>query len=105
MENGVLTIVLSPPTAIGGWSIDWDLAKRFGGSSLSHKCIASGYNGQSGLTITDSGQGIFNVTITSPDTSGLDPGNYVHGSRRTNSGRETDINQGFLTLLPSTVGQ
>lgn len=105
MEDGVLTISIVPSTSIGGWNIEWSLVKRFGGvTPLVTKSVASGYNGVSGITIVDSGAGVFNVAINSVDTSGLDPGNYATGADRLTSGRRTSLTQGYLLLGPSTKG-
>ena len=68
----MLTVTLTPPTNIGGWSIRWMAQRYFGGlSGLVTKYTASGFDGQSGITITNSGQGVFNVQINSADSSGM----------------------------------
>lgn len=102
-SDGVLTIGLQPPTAIGGWSIDFKMTKRFRGESgLIQKYCASGYgNGASGITVTNSGQGIFAVRVNEGNTSGLDPGTYAIQAKRTDSGFATSLTQGWLVLLPN----
>lgn len=102
-SDGLLTIGLQPPTAIGGWAIDCKVTKRFGGESgLIQKSCASGYgNGASGITVTNSGQGIFAVRVNEGNTSGLDPGTYAILAKRTNSGFVTPLTQGWLILLPN----
>jgi hypothetical protein len=105
LEDGVLAVQMVPSTAIGGWQIEWNLVKRLGSTTpIATRSVASGYNGASGITVTDSGQGMFNITINSVDTSGLNPGNYANGADRLSSGRRSALTQGFLTLLPSTMG-
>ena len=100
-DDGVLTIGLAPPTAIGGWDISFEVEKRFGGTSgLIVKSIASGYNGQSGITITNSGAGIFTVSITSPNVSGLDYGAYAYQACRLDSGFITTLAEGYINLIP-----
>jgi hypothetical protein len=102
-EDGVLNIELQPPTAIGGWLINWSLYKRYGSpsSGIAIRSAASGYNGVSGVTVTDSGAGRFSVTFWGSDTSGLDAGNYVHSAVRMDSGFRTNIVDGFVSLEAS----
>lgn len=100
-EDGVLTISMSPPVAIGGWEIQFKTTKRFGGvNNLITKSVSSGYNGQSGITVTNSGAGIFNVALGTQDTSGLEYGNYAAVTQRLNSGSMTTLTEGFLLLMP-----
>jgi hypothetical protein len=100
-EDGILTVSMSPPVAIGGWEIQFKTTKRFGGTTnLFTKSVASGFNGQSGITITNSGAGIFNIQVNSVDSSGLDFGNYAAVSERLNSGSRTTLTEGFLLLMP-----
>jgi hypothetical protein len=98
-ENGVLAIGLAPPTAIGGMSLVWTLGKRPGGSTINAvRSVASGYNAQSGITITNSGEGQLFVSIYPVDTSGLDPGNYYYTLNKVDSGFATLMVDGFLKL-------
>ena len=100
-DDGTITVGLQNPTPIGGWDIRYVVTRRFDGSSgLIVKSVASGYNGQSGITITDSGQGVFNIALNGIDTSGLNPGNYASKCERTNSGFHTTLTLGYLLLLP-----
>lgn len=100
-EDGVLTIQLVNPTPIGGWSLRADFTKRLGGTPRVTKWISSGTpNGASGITITDSGQGVFRIALDSADTSGLAYGNYAFDVRRTDSGFVTDIAQGYQMVFP-----
>lgn len=100
-EDGILTISMAPPVAIGAWDIRFRVQKRFGGTSgLITKSITSGFNGSSGITITNSGQGQFNVAINSRDTSGLEYGNYAFSTERFESGSRTILSEGYLQLMP-----
>ena len=100
-QDGTLTISMAPPQAIGGWPINFTVEKRYGSSdSLILKSVSSGFNGVSGITVVNSGQGVFNIAINSIDTSGLDWGNYATRSERVNSGARTPITEGFLLLTP-----
>ena len=100
-EDGTLTISLSPPTPIGGANIRFLVQHHFGGiSGLIQKSVASGYNAVSGITVTNSGQGVFNVALRSVDTSGFEYGNYAYTTERLDSGSRTVISEGFMKLLP-----
>jgi hypothetical protein len=93
-EDGILTVSMTPPTPIGGWTLQFSVCTRFGGTSpLVTKSCASGYNGTSGITITNSGQGFFAVQLKSADTSGLDPGNFAYVIERLDSGARSLIVQ------------
>ncbi len=101
--DGILTIQLSPATAVGGWAAEFTVSKRFDGiSGYIRKTVASGYGGgQSGITILDSGAGRFNIRIWGPDGSGLmDPGTYAMQFTRTDSGLNTPLAKGWFLRLP-----
>ena len=101
-EDGILTIGMEPPVPIGGWAMDFTLTRRFGQvSGICTKSVASGYNAQSGITVVNSGQGIFSVAIDSVNTSGLDYGNYSYVVMRRDSGHVTALVEGTLLLSPS----
>lgn len=96
-----ITVPLAPPVAIGGWSIEMTVQKRFGGlSGLINKYVSSGMNNQSGINITNSGLGIFNVNFNACDTSGLDFGTYVYEANRLDSGSAAVLAEGALIILP-----
>ena len=100
-EDGVLSIQLTPPTPIGGWSIQFQLMERFNASvDLYDAYVASGFNGTSGITVTNSGQAMFNVTIPSNSGSSMNEGNYAFKVTRTNSGSQTTLSEGYLILTP-----
>lgn len=104
-EDGVLTISLQPPTAIGGWDVRFRVTHRFGGGQVSgeayvNKSVASGFNGASGITITSSGQGVMNVRLNSIDSSGIPhPGAHAYTLERHNSGFRTVLKDGWF-LVP-----
>ena len=101
-EDGNLTITMAPATPIGGWSVQLRIYKHFGGGSgLVIKNMASGFINVSGINIINSGQGIFNVTLNSADTSGLAYGNYVYEAVRLDSGYRSVLAEGILSILPS----
>lgn len=99
-EDGVVQVSMTPPVAIGGWAMEAVFTNRFGGESgLITKRTASGYGaGGSGLQTVNSGLGIFNLTINSADTSGLNPGNYAYEVKRTDSGNVAVLTKGYMIL-------
>lgn len=98
-EDATLTIEMAPPTPIGAWAIHFQCTVRPGGTSgLIDAYVASGYNGASGITILNSGAGIFNVFIPGASTSGFDEGDYYYQARRTTSGQNTVLSEGYMVL-------
>jgi hypothetical protein len=99
--DGVLTVAMSPPVAIGGWEIEFVVNRRTGGESrYISKYVNSGYNNLSGINITSSGQGLIDVSISSLDTSGLQYGNYAFSVNRLGSGVVTKLSEGFMLVNP-----
>lgn len=102
LEDFPLNVEVAPPTPVGGWKVRFQVLKRAGGSSgLVVLSTASGYGaGQSGIAVTNSGDGQFQVLIPAGMTSGLDPGLYFHDFVRLDSGSRTVIAEGGMLLLP-----
>lgn len=101
MEDGALIVSLAPAAAIGQWTIRFQAYPRFG--STSGRIVAStasGFNNVSGINITNSGAGVFNVTVPGLQTSGLEYGNYAYDVTRLESGSRTVLVQGYLSILP-----
>ncbi len=104
-ETFALVISLQSPSPIGGWPISWDLHHRFGGiSGLIHKECNSGFSGVSGITVTNSGNGVFSVLINAPDTSGFQSKNYASQATRNLSGAVSILHQGFAVLSVNING-
>ena len=107
-EDGLLTVNMNPPTAIGGWNIVATIQERFGGiSGKIVKSVASGFsassgNDRSGISVLDSGQGRFRIQLNASETSGWDFKNYVFTVERRDSGSRTILSQGHLLLNPNT---
>ncbi len=98
-EDGILSICIQPPAPIGGLDIRWKMTKRFGSEdNIILKSVSSGYNGASGITVTNSGNGTFNVVIWSNDTSGLEALNYATEGDVTSSGRYKQLTRGYMIL-------
>lgn len=103
MEAGTLTVYMAPPVAVGGWTVEFKVQKYFGDSSgLIQKYLASGLNGASGITVTNSGQGVFAIDLQKINTSGLPFGNYAYTVERTDSGQETILSIGYMLITPNT---
>ena len=98
-SQGNLTVALSPPTSIDGWSIQFQMVKRQGSTSgIITKSMASGFNGVSGMEVANTGQGIFTVSFNPAEVSGLDPGNYAYTVQRLGSGFQTCLAEGFRIM-------
>lgn len=98
-NDGFLTIPLSPPVAIGAWSILFEMTKREDGTPIITKSVASGFNGQSGITVTNSGNGTFFISLFHGEMSGLDQGAYAYRVTRTDSGSHSTLAQGYRLAL------
>lgn len=99
---GTLNITMTPPVNLGGQDVRfvmWRRENHLSGyvSGLILKSMASGYgNGVSGITLTESGQGVFNVALTPQDYSGyFDPGAMSYKIVRMTSGQEAVLTEGF----------
>ena len=101
-DDGTLVIQMSPPTAVGGWDVRFRVTKRFGATSgvMPDKFSASGYTGVSGVTVAESGIGVFQIALGSTDTSGLPYGAYACQFARTTSGSYTTLEEGYMILTP-----
>lgn len=100
-EDGTIQVNLQPPTPIGGWSLRFDMWKRFGSDTpIISKFAASGFNGVSGITIVDSGQGVLQVQLFNPEMSGQDFGAYAYRIARTSSGFVTNTTEGYRLCAP-----
>lgn len=98
-ESALINLGIQPPTAVGGWTTRFDIMKRAGGAPFLSLYAASGYQaGQSGITVINSGQGVFSFPINSSVTSGIDAINYAYRFYRTDSGYYDMLAQGFLQL-------
>lgn len=96
-QDGVVNVPLAPPTAVGGWSVLYTMPRYQGGSGLVTLSCASGYIGVSGLTVLNSGQGIFQIQHDPAQVSGLDPGAYPYLLQRIGSGFVTPLAYGYRT--------
>lgn len=103
-EDGTLSITLTPPIPVGGQAFQFGVGKRLGGGlDLIQKSVASGYSmssgvPMSGITVLNSGQGVFQIALNSIDTSGFDPGNYAFSFSRTTSGQYSTAVEGYMLL-------
>lgn len=95
LENGSLTISMSPPTGISGWSLQYIQTRRLGGTAIVSKFAASGYNNVSGINVTDGARGVLSVALTPGEMSGFTDGTYSYQVLRINSGLQTVISTGY----------
>ncbi len=100
-EDGLINVSMTPPVAISGWSLQFQLMHRYGGVvPLINKYCASGFNNVSGINVTNGNLGVFNVALNQPDTSGLVSKNYFASILRTDSGSFGTLAEGIFSLLP-----
>ncbi len=104
-SDGLLEIALEPSAPIGGQAFVFTVTKRFGGlSGLVIKSLASGYaNGESGITVTNSGLGVVSIALNTSDFSGKDPGVYACDYSRVDSGYHTPVTRGYIMLDQSIL--
>lgn len=103
-QDGTIQIQIQPPVSISGWTIRWDLMYRLGSQNpIISKYLASGFtSGQSGISLFNGANGIFNVSLFAAEISGVDQGTNVlaHQTWRINSGFQTPVVGGFRLLAP-----
>jgi hypothetical protein len=99
-ENAALQVFLQDPQPISGWDCTFGVGRRFGWSSgLINKQLFSGFqNGVSGISVVNSGAGIWNVALTPQDTAFLQAGNFAFQFARVNSGFERALTVGYILL-------
>lgn len=94
-----ITLSITPPASIAGDSFHFEVTRVPDGSSgLINKWLSSGLSAASGITITQSGQGMVSIALVPRDTSGWDIGPYAFKYKRTSSGRETVATEGYLLV-------
>lgn len=98
--DGSLTVGLSPPDNIQGWSIRFSMMKRNGGTPFLYAYAASGYNNVSGIQITNFTIGTMVVSLPQSSVSGQDPGAYYYVLERTDSGSAGPLVQGYRVMWP-----
>ena len=87
-----------PIVPIGSWNIQFQVMKRFFGvSGLITLSTASGYsNYNSGMSIINSGTGIFAAKVSGGALSGWNGGAYSFSFSRQGSGVASLISEGYL---------
>lgn len=100
-EDANYRVGVAPPTPIGGWTIEFNMYARIGGEPIVTLYTASGYNGASGLSIANSGDGILDIPLYLRSyLSGRDFGNYPYYAKRTDSGYVTNLVEGYVIYTP-----
>ncbi len=87
-EDIFLTLVLTPPQDITGWTLQGTVRNALGGT------VQFSYAG----VVSDAGRGTFTITWGRSNTSTLAPGDYVWDVRRTDSGKNTVLAHGQITV-------
>lgn len=111
-SDGTLTVTMSPPTPVGNWTVRYREFVHHGGgqplilasgqqsgllqADLITKWCGSGTGGgDSGITVLNSGNGIFRVSLPASELSGRDPGAYAYSFERTDSGYHKALREGY----------
>ena len=97
-NDGEVNFALEPAVPIGGWDIRFEMSRAFGGVPLVTKYLNSGYNGVSGITVTNSGQGQLKVQLYAAEVSGVQPGNIAYMICRYTSGARTELAKGYRIM-------
>jgi hypothetical protein len=87
-EDVLLTFTLTPPQDMTGWTLAGTVRDKLGGTSQFTFTP----------TVTDAGRGIFTATWSRSNTSALAPGDFVWDVRRTDSGKNTVLAHGQITV-------
>jgi hypothetical protein len=99
-QDGLLEIGMLPSEPISGWSINFQVFTRPGGTvPLINKYLASGFiNGESGMYLVNGAAGVYSVALHAGDTSGFLNANYYYTNTRTDSGNVKELSRGFITM-------
>ncbi len=86
----------TPPVNITGWTLSFTVKidREDASPVLISKTVGAG------IVITDASNGVFSITLTAADTN-ITPGKYQYDIWRTNSGAETMLTEGVLTIKAS----
>ncbi|HXG12261.1 MAG TPA: hypothetical protein VNK04_21075 [Gemmataceae bacterium] len=91
-QDLILVGRFAQPRSIAGWSITFQVRDSLGGASRIIKTVGSG------ITLTDAGKGIIEITLTKADTQGLAVQSYVWDIKRTDAGANVVLAMGQLIL-------
>lgn len=94
-EDDELDFTMVPVTNIAGWTLALAVKEYYDDSA--YLFTKSG----SAVTITDAGNGLFVVTLSSADTLNLEPKAYVYNVVRTDNGTRTVLAWGNFLVKPS----
>jgi hypothetical protein len=87
-EDVVLNFQLTPPQDVSTWSFASSVKDKLGGTLQFSPAVS----------VTDGGRGRFKLTLTRTNTSALAPGDYVWDVRRTDSGNNSVLAHGEMTV-------
>jgi hypothetical protein len=87
-EDILLTLTMTPPTDITGWTLLSTVKDELGGTTQFNPTVSA----------TDYGRGVFTVSLSRAQTSALTPGDYVWDVRRTDSGKNAVLAHGEITV-------
>jgi hypothetical protein len=87
-EDVTLNFQLGPPQDISAWTLTSSVKDKLGGTVQFSPAVS----------LIDGGRGRFKLTLTRTNTSNLPAGDYVWDVRRTDSGFNTVLAHGEMTV-------
>ena len=91
-QDLILQFTMAAPTDITGWSVTFLVLSALGGATQITKTVGAG------ITLTDAGRGVLQVTLSKADTIALAIQDYVWGLKRTDNGNNLMLARGELIL-------
>jgi hypothetical protein len=98
-EDATFTVTMNPVMGIAGWTLEFFM-KTVATSPVVVLTKTIG----NGITVLDSVNGIFTVQVLRADTEALGFGIYSFSVRRIDSGLNTELVRGAISVLPSAGG-
>jgi hypothetical protein len=92
-QDVILEVKMTPPKSISGYSITFQVKDSIGGTSRITKTVGSG------ITVTNTGKGVIQISLAAANTSSLSIQSYVWDIRRTDSGYNRELAGGELNLV------
>jgi hypothetical protein len=103
--DGLLKLTMTPSVNVGSKGVAFNLYERVGSPTpILTRSSSSGYGGgESGITVLDSGGGVFGIRAPTPEEmSGRDAGNFAYEFLFTDSGNRGPAAQGYcITAGPA----
>src|ERR1700674_5461632 len=96
-QDLLVKVTMTPPTNITGWTLQLSVRQHYGDAVMVFSV------GSGSIVITDSANGLFQITVASALTSGLTPECYVYDIQRIDPGSRVVLTRGNLILQPEVA--